>query len=241
MAAPRAKSRGTSLAGTPNLFSFLPVVILACVRASTSGLTLSATATGRGAAFRELAQKLELALRLDVDLQDPAREGELELAPGLAHAREEDARGRNAGGKSDPELALRDDVAAGTGVRHGAHDGERGVRLERIADHRVHVGESGREGAEPALEGRRGIAIEGRADLGRDAFERHLLGAEGTIAIGELAHPIPSVLLVRLRITLLEGVGVALRQLGIAPPAAAGKRSCEECREEECQDDAAHR
>ena len=55
----------------PNLFSALPVEILAWVLASTSGLTRSATGAVRPSAGGPGRQQLELRLGLDVEAEDP--------------------------------------------------------------------------------------------------------------------------------------------------------------------------
>ena len=110
----------------PNLFSALPVEILAWVLASTSGLTRiddrRASARGRR---RPRAEQLELGLGLDVEAEDAGVEREGDLARGLADAGEDDALGRHAGGERAAQLALGDHVHAGAepGERRAAPPG----------------------------------------------------------------------------------------------------------------------
>ena len=151
----------------PNLFSALPVAILAWVLASTSGLTRSETCGGAALLLRDRGQQLELRLGLHVDAEDALVDRERELARGLADAREHDLVRRNAGRAGALELALRDHVGA------GAEPGQRldhrlvRVRLHGVADQRAHIREGMREHLVVPLERGGGIAIERRADRRR--------------------------------------------------------------------------
>ena len=101
----------------PNLFSDLPVEILACVLASTSGLTRSATCAVVPEALRHLAQRLELRLALDVEAEDALLERVGHLLARLADAGEDDLVGRHAGRERAAQLALGDDIHAGAEPR----------------------------------------------------------------------------------------------------------------------------
>ena len=63
----------------PNLFSALPVAILAWVLASTSGLTRTEIVRGAALAGGDRRQQLELRLGLDVDAEDALVERERKL------------------------------------------------------------------------------------------------------------------------------------------------------------------
>ena len=82
----------------PNLFSDLPVAILAWVLASTSGLTRTETCAVAALRRGDLRQQFELGLGLDVDAENALVDREREFARGLADAGEHDLVGRNAGG-----------------------------------------------------------------------------------------------------------------------------------------------
>ena len=75
----------------PNLLCARPVVILACVPASTSGLTRSAIARGAAHAGGQRRQHVELLGAFDVDLRDVLGQREAEFAFALADAGEHDA------------------------------------------------------------------------------------------------------------------------------------------------------
>ena len=96
--------------------------------------------------------------------------------------------GRRAGGERAAKLALRDHVEPGALLDEGADHRLVRVRLHRVADQRVEAGEGLAEDAVVADERRGRIAIEGRADRGRDCGQRHVLGVEHAVAIGEVIH-----------------------------------------------------
>ena len=81
----------------PNLFSDLPVEILAWVLASTSGLTRMAIRGGLAARNSDLRNALQLRLGFDVETEDAVVEREGDFALGLADAGEGDALAGNLG------------------------------------------------------------------------------------------------------------------------------------------------
>ena len=86
------------------------------------------------------------------------------------------------------EFAARHDVGTGTELGERLDDGLIGIRLHRVADERAHVGEGAGEDLVVPCQRRGRIAIERRADLGREAVEGDLLGMEQAAAIGEMVH-----------------------------------------------------
>ncbi len=104
----------------PNLFSALPVVILAWVWASTSGLTRSATRRALAPVPRHAVEQLQLRQRFDVELLDAGLERRRSSRRRLADAGEDDALRRDAGRQRAAQLALRDDIGAGAEPREGA-------------------------------------------------------------------------------------------------------------------------
>ena len=121
----------------PNLSSLWPVAILAWVRASTSGLTRIATGARLAARRRDLAELAQFGHQLDIDLVDAGVERGGKLGAGLADAGEDDALGRDAGGKRASQFAFGDHV--GTGAEPGEEPQHRQVRigLHRVADQRA--------------------------------------------------------------------------------------------------------
>ena len=63
-----------------------------------------------------------------------------------------------------------------------------GVRLHGVADQRVLAGEGLGEHAVVALQRRGRIAIERRADLGRDLRKAHVLGVEDPVPVSKVMH-----------------------------------------------------
>ena len=142
------------------------------------------TAFARGD-FRE---EFELGFGFDVDTENALIDRQRELMAGLADTGEHDLVRGNASGPRPQQLAAGDDVGA------GAEPGQRcdhrlvGIRLHRVADQRVDVGESlGKHPIVP-FERRARIAIEGRADGVRQRDEIDFLGVQHAVAIGEMMH-----------------------------------------------------
>ena len=127
----------------PNLFSFLPVEILAWVSASTSGLTRIATWAVCAARCRDRAEPPQFGDQLDIDLVDAGGKRRLQLAARLADAGKDDALRRHAGGEGAPQFAFRDDVGAGAEPGEQAQHGEVRVGLDGEADQRAGAGREG--------------------------------------------------------------------------------------------------
>ena len=119
----------------PNLLSARPVVILAWVPASTSGLMRSATRAVAAHAGGERREHGQLLGALDVDLADAGLEREAQLPLRLADAGEHDVRRRRcrrAGrARSSPPLTT---SAPAPPARHQAQHGEVVVGLDRVVD-----------------------------------------------------------------------------------------------------------
>ena len=81
----------------PNLFSDLPVAILAWVRASTSGLTRSEMSVRAALGGGDGREPHELRLGFDVDAEDAGIDRGGELGLGLADPGEHDFLRRDAG------------------------------------------------------------------------------------------------------------------------------------------------
>ena len=95
---------------------------------------------------------------------------------------------RDAGRSARCQFAARHHVGA------GAEPGQRpdhrlvGIRLHGVADQRPHVGEGAGEHLVVPRQGRGRIAVERRADLGREPVEGDVLGVEHAAAIVEVMH-----------------------------------------------------
>ena len=151
----------------PNLFSALPVEILACVLASTSGLMRRAMRAVAAEARGDLAQRIELGLRLDVEAVDALAQGVGHFFPGLADAGKDDAIGGHACGPRAAQLAFRHHVHAGAQTRQGGNDRLVGVGLDGVADEGVQPGERLLQHAIVPLQRGGAVAVEGGADLAR--------------------------------------------------------------------------
>jgi hypothetical protein len=136
----------------------------------------------------DLGQQCELGLRLDIDAEDAFVDGERELGRGLADAGEHDLVGRDAGRARALQFTAGDDVGAGAELRQGAQHGLVRVRLHGVADERIDVGEGAGEYLVVTRQRRRRIAIERRADLGRERVEPDRLGVQRAVAIFEVMH-----------------------------------------------------
>ena len=148
----------------PNLFSDLPVEILAWVPASTSGLTrtemravLPASTASRDSSSSSGSDST-LMQRMSVGQR------RAQLGFGLADAGEHDLVRRNAGGQRPLQFAAGHHVGAGAELRQRAQHRLVGVRLHGVAHQRLLAGEGVGEHPVVTLQGRGRIAIEWRAD-----------------------------------------------------------------------------
>ena len=148
----------------PNLFSALPVAILAWVFGSTSGLTRIEIARGAALGGGDRGEQLELRLGFDIDAENALIDRKRQFARGLADAGEHDLVRRNAGGARAQQFAFGDDVGAGAELRQRRDHGLVGIRLHGVADQRIDIGEGAGEHLVVPLDGRARIAIERRPD-----------------------------------------------------------------------------
>ena len=96
----------------PNLSCARPVLILACVPASTSGLTRSATRAVRPMPSASADSIASLLGAFDVDLRDVLGQRQTQFARGFADAGEHDAIGRDAGLARTAQFAFADHIGA---------------------------------------------------------------------------------------------------------------------------------
>ena len=172
----------------PNLFSALPVAILAWVFGSMSGLTRIEISIGAALGGGDRGQQFELRFGFDVDAQDALVDRLRQLAHGLADAGEHDLVRRDSGGAGAQQFAAGDDVGAGAELGQGRDHGLVGIRLQGVADQRVDVGEGAGEHGVVPLQGRARIAIERRADGFRQRDEIDPFGVQHAVAIVEVVH-----------------------------------------------------
>ena len=95
---------------------------------------------------------------------------------------------RHAGGSGAQQLAPGDDIGAGAEPRQRRDHRLIGIRLHRVTDERVDVGEGFREHPVMPLERRGRIAIERRADGVRQRGQIDVLGVQDAVAISEVMH-----------------------------------------------------
>ena len=172
----------------PNLFSAFPVEILACVFASMSGLSRMAMGAFLPFDCGDLGKGHEFLFGLDVETMQAFVEAQGQFGPRLPDTREGDAIGRYAGRAGAPQLALGHHVHPGAEPREEPQDCLIRVRLHGETRHRPQRRERFREAAVLGLHGGPGIAVEGRADLGRDAAQIRGFGVEHAIDIREGLH-----------------------------------------------------
>ena len=137
---------------------------------------------------RKLRQQFQFGLGLDVDAENVRRQRRAQFGLGLADAREQDLARRN------PRRQRALQFAAGHHVGPGAELGQRaqhrlvGIRLHGVADQRLLAGKGLGEDAVVALQRRRRIAIERRADGIREFGQVDGFGVQHAVAIVEMVH-----------------------------------------------------
>ena len=72
---------------------------------------------------------------------DSRLEGETHFFAGFSNTGKDDPLGRDTGGQCASQFAFRDDIRARTPIGQGLQHTQIGVRLHRIANHRVQFGE----------------------------------------------------------------------------------------------------
>ncbi len=146
-AASRVKMAPASSIGTPNLFSFMPVEILAWVPASTSGLTRSTAVAVLPMAAARPASATPSSSSSMLKLADACLQRLAQFDQRLADARKDDVARRHPRRQRALHLAARDDVRAIAFARQHPEHGEIGIGLdgegnvgarqarERVAEH----------------------------------------------------------------------------------------------------------
>jgi hypothetical protein len=134
----------------------------------------------------DLRDALQLVLGLEVQAEDSRLERARDLRRGLAHAREQHLARVAAGGEHPRQLPARDDVEAGPEPREQRQHAEVRVGLDRIGHQRAAPGKGAREFAVMALDRSARVDVTRRAEAPRNVLERHLLGAQRTVAVGKI-------------------------------------------------------
>ena len=133
------------------------------LRASMSGLTRSATRARRPAA--RAAASIRSISPADSALIErrSSPTARASSAARLADAGEDDLAGGEAGPERGVDLAARVRVGQAAQAAEQAHEGEVGVRLERVVQRVRHVGERGVERGDPLADRVGAVDVEGRA------------------------------------------------------------------------------
>ncbi len=145
-------------------------------------------ARGRTEARRHLAQGFQLRLALDVETVNALGQRIGHFLARLADAGEDDLGGGNARGPCAAQLALGNHVHSGAHARHRRQHGLIGVRLDREADERVLALESVAQHLVMALQRRRRIDIERRADFRGEARQADVFGMKHAASVIEMVH-----------------------------------------------------
>src|SRR5262249_58539540 len=140
---------------------------------------------------RHLAQGFELGLGFHVEGENALAQRMRHLGACLADPGEDDLVRRHARRPRTPELAFRYHVHASAEAGQGGDDGLVGVGLDGITDERVEASEGLDQDAIVALQGRRCVAIERRANLLSDVEEAHALRVEDAAGVAEMVHFAP--------------------------------------------------
>ena len=133
-------------------------------------------------------EQLEFGLGFDVDAENALLDRERQFFRGLADTGKHDLFRRDAGFACAQKFAGGDHIGAGAEPRERGDHGLVGVRLHRVADERVDIGEGAREYAVVPLDSRARIAVEGRADGVRHSRQLDGLGVQRAVQIGEVMH-----------------------------------------------------
>src|SRR6202034_2224579 len=139
-------------------------------------------------AGRDRGEQFKLRFGFDIDAENAVVDRERELPLGLSYPGEHDLVRGDARGARAQQLALRDHIGPGAKPGERRNHGLVGIRLQRIADERVDVGEGAGEYPIMPLERRARIAIERRADGLRERGKIDGLRAKHAVAIGEMMH-----------------------------------------------------
>lgn len=143
----------------PNLFSYVPVVILECVPASTLGFTRTATGAilRRRVATREM--RTSSASDSTFETVDALAQGEGDFVLRLADPGKDALTGIAAGSHDPGDFAAGYCVEPGAEVRQGA-DGEASVRLDGEANQVIDAVAGQRAGQFVEMIGKRGLGVD---------------------------------------------------------------------------------
>ncbi len=139
-------------------------------------------------ARRDRGEQFKLGFGFNVYAQDAGVDGGRKLAFGLADAGEHDLPRRNARRESPRQFPSRHHVGAGAEPCQRCDHRLVGICLHGVAHERPHVREGASENLVMPRQGGGGIAVERRADLGRNAVERNVFGVKHASAISEVVH-----------------------------------------------------
>ena len=142
---------------------------------------------------RHSREHLGFGKRFQVELVKPTLEREPHLLLGFADSREDDLVRRYARRARPAVLPARDHVRSEPQIGECRDDGAIGISLYGISDQRV--GQAVQPLAQRghvAAHRRRRVDVDGRADIGRDLRERHILAMKLAINELEMIHPRPN-------------------------------------------------
>ena len=136
----------------------------------------------------DVGKELELGFGLDVEAGDAFLQGCSHFACGLANPREHDLAAGHAQGQGAPQFTFGDDIDPSAEIDERLHHRLIGIRLSRIEDRMIGAREGLIENVIMALERRRRITIERRADiLGKNA-KADLFDMKHAVSVGEMMH-----------------------------------------------------
>ena len=138
--------------------------------------------------LRNSRQCVQFRLRFDIEACDSGTQRQRHLVAGLADAGKCDAFARHAGRQRAPQFAFGDDIHACAAAGERADHGLIGIGLHRVANSDVQTREGVAEYLVVPLDGRRRIAIEGRADFVGQRGDVDVFGKETPVAIVEMPH-----------------------------------------------------
>ena len=130
----------------------------------------------------------EFRLGFDVEAEDAGGERQIDLGDGLANAGEHDLVGGNAGSHGPQQFAARHHVGASAEIAERLQHRLVGIRLHRVTDQRIDIGEGVGEDLVMARQRRRRIAIERSADIRGDRLHGNALGSQDAAVMFEMVH-----------------------------------------------------
>jgi hypothetical protein len=131
---------------------------------------------------------LQLLLRLDVEVRDARLQGRADLFVGLAHAGIDHLGRVGSRGQGPVQLAATDDVETTALPGHQFQDVNVAAGLDGETDHRLQRGIRLLDLVQMVQEGGLTVDVSGRAHLGGDAPDVHLLGEQPAVLIMKPIH-----------------------------------------------------